>query len=172
MVCKSQTVTLEEQSQTKTLIIFRYLIRLGNKEHDYLGCRPAVILDIPFVFPPFDEVDIKLRQYDGDSVFQRNRYSHTRLKSVTESLNTLNDLLATLGLLIGEVKVWGEQKNNDDNDKLAGNAGIKTWVILWSILGAEDEGTDNATDTAHADESSAAESALPVTTNVVCLRTY
>lgn len=82
----------------------------------------------------------------------------------------LQGLLALISLLVLIVKGEAADGHKDDVEHSAGNASVHAGLVAGkSILLAEDERADNATDASEADEGSAAEGSLPLAADVVGL---
>jgi len=84
-------------------------------------------------------------------------------------LSTFDDQLALGLLLVIKPELDVEQYDGHDSQQRCCDASIKTWMVPWAILASEDEATSNTTDSAESYQSSAAESSLPLPSDVVGL---
>jgi len=103
------------------------------------------------------------------SLIRRSQISDKPLDSVSESLLSLDDFLSPSLLAIANGKVYRQDRDNNDEEKIASNGSIDTRTVRWCIFCSEHQAASNATDSSKTNKRSTAESPLPLTTNVVCL---
>lgn len=91
------------------------------------------------------------------------------LQGISEALKTLDELATSSSALIRPPELQVKKQRNDHDETSCDHAGSDTRDVVRSILSAEYSATDDATDTASADESGGAESTLPLAADVVRL---
>lgn len=90
-------------------------------------------------------------------------------KSIPESFQTLNHFSTPRSTLVREPELHVEQTHDHNDQSARGHGGIDAWTIVRRIDFAEDERTDDATDTARADEGRGDQSAFPLASDIVRL---
>jgi hypothetical protein len=91
------------------------------------------------------------------------------LQSVSESLKTLDDLATRSCALVRPPELQVHEQSNDNNETSGNHASSDARHVVRSILSAENSATDDSTNTTSTNESSRAESTLPLTADVVSL---
>jgi hypothetical protein len=91
------------------------------------------------------------------------------LNSVSKSNLSLNDFPSPGLLAIADSKVNRQDRHKHNDEQIACDCSIDAGTILWFILCPKHQAARNAANASKANKGSAAESPLPLATNVVCL---
>lgn len=159
---------------------------LGSTPHFYIQPPPILVegLNVAVMagklISLLHPASIQMGQQAGNHVINSSHNIQTlspipyipkprKLQSISEPLLALNSSTITISLLIRTPEHKTHHQRNQDHETGRQHGGNDTWSVFGSILVAEDCATDDASNAAETDECCGAESAFPLTSNIVCL---